>query len=139
MLRKSVVRRQSSDAQYCHAIEGFECKCSYYRATCTTDRELPSPIVISQNERHKYQTVELVITGARAVSVNEQTFAPVNELFKPDGDNFEFRVKFEAFTELRLGSPSLLNQVFPANLPAHARKQLVRRKENNFFCLFCHH
>jgi hypothetical protein len=127
MLRKSISRRQT-DPQYCHAIEGFECKCSYFRVTCTNDRDLPSPINILQNEKHKYQSVELVITAPRDINVNDQTFEPVKELYKPDGDNLEFRIKFEKFTALHLSSPGIFNRVFPDNLPSNARKHLVNKK-----------
>lgn len=126
MLRKSISRRQS-DPQYCHAIEGFECKCSYYRVTCTTDRELPSPINVLPNEQHKYQSVELVISTASDVNVNDQTFAPVKELYKPDADNLEFRIKFEKFTALHLSSPGIFNRVYPDSAPQNARKQLVNK------------
>lgn len=124
LLRKSLVRRQS-DPQYCHALEGFECKCSYYRVTCTTERELPSPIKVLPNERNKYESVDLVISAARDINVNDQTFAPVKELFKPDGNNYEFRIKFEKFTALHLTSPAIFNRVYPDNTPANARKTLV--------------
>lgn len=119
-LRKSIARRQT-DPQYCHAIEGFECKCSYYRVTCTADRELPSPINVLPNERNKYSSVELVITAARDINVNDQTFAPIKDLFQTDADNYEFRVKFEKFTGLHLSSPSIFNRVYPDN----GRKTLV--------------
>jgi hypothetical protein len=124
MLRKSVFRRQL-DPQYCHSIEGFECKCSYYRVTCTTDRDLQSPITVSSNEKHKYQSVELVVAAAQNIHVNDQTFAPVKELYKPDADNLEFRIKFEKFTGLHLSSPGIFNQAFPDNLPAQTRKHLA--------------
>ncbi len=127
MFRKSVFRRQT-EPQYCHAIEGFECKCSYYRVTCTTDRDLPSPINILQNEKNKYQSVELVIAAARDIHVNDQTFAPVKELYKEDADNLEFRIKFEKFTALHLSSPGIFNQAFPNNLPSNAKKHLVKIK-----------
>ncbi|CAF5129200.1 unnamed protein product, partial [Rotaria socialis] len=32
LLRKSIVRRQN-EPETCHAIEGFDCKCTYYRVT----------------------------------------------------------------------------------------------------------
>jgi hypothetical protein len=121
-IRKSIVRRQSGEPTYCYAIEGFDCKCSYYRVTCTTDRDLPSTIVVAPNEKHKYQSVELVISAERDQVVHEQTFAPAKELFKPDSDNYEFRIKFEKFTALRLTSPSLFNRVFPDQ---SARKHLA--------------
>jgi hypothetical protein len=124
ILRKSISRRQT-DAQYCHAIEGFECKCSYSRVTCTNDRDLPSPINILQNEKNKYTSVELVITAARDINVNDQTFAPVKELYKSDADNLEFRIKFEKFTGLHLTSPGIFNGVFPDNLPSNTRKHLA--------------
>ena len=123
-LRKSIARRQA-DPQYCQAIEGFECKCSYYRVTCTTDRELPSPLNVLPNERNKYQSVELVLTAARDININDQTFAPVKDLFKSDADNYEFRIKFEKFTGLHLSSPGIFNRVYPDNAPANARKTLV--------------
>jgi hypothetical protein len=135
ILRKSISRRQT-DAQYCHAIEGFECKCSYSRVTCTNDRDLPSPINILQNEKNKYTSVELVITAARDINVNDQTFAPVKELYKSDADNLEFRIKFEKFTALHLTSPGIFNGVFPDNLPSNTRKHLVKKKGNFFFLKF---
>jgi hypothetical protein len=131
-LRKTIVRRQV-DPQYCNAIEGFECKCSYYRATCTTDRDLPSPIRIVDSEKQKYQSVELVVAAARDINVNEYTFEPVKELYKPDGDNFEFRIKFEKFTALQLTSPGIFNRVFPDNLAQNARKHLVKSHGKNSF------
>lgn len=124
MLRKSVVRRQN-DAQYCQAIEGFECKCSYYRVTCTTDRDLPSTIQVSPNEKQKYQSVELVIGAPANLQVTDRTFEQIKELYKPDGDNLEFRVKFEKFAGLHLSSPGLFNRVFPDNLQSNARKHLA--------------
>jgi hypothetical protein len=124
LLRKSISRRQS-EPQYCQAIEGFDCKCSYYRVTCTTDRNLPSSINILQNEKQKYQSVELVVQAEADINVNDHTFEPVKELYKPDGDNFEFRIKFEKFTALHLTSPGIFNRVFPDNLPANARKHIV--------------
>jgi hypothetical protein len=132
LLGKSISRRQT-DQQYCQAIEGFDCKCSHYRVTCTTDRDLPSSVNIIQNEKHKYQSVELVITAPRDITVTDQTFEPVKELYKPDTDNLEFRVKFEKFTGLNLASPAIFNRVFPDNLPPHAKKHLVR---NSFFLSF---
>jgi hypothetical protein len=124
MLRKSISRRQT-ESQPCYAIEGFDCKCLLDRVTCTNDRGLPSTINIIENEKHKYQTVELVVTAERDINVNDQTFAPVKELYKPDGQYFEFRIKFEKFTALQLSSPGIFNQVFPNNLPAGARKSLA--------------
>jgi hypothetical protein len=126
MFRKSISRRQT-ESQYCNAIEGFDCKCLFDRVTCTNDRDLPSTINIIENEKHKYHTVELVITAASDINVNDQTFAPVKELYKPDGQSFEFRIKFERFTALKLSSPGIFNQVFPNNLPAGARKSLVKK------------
>lgn len=123
LLRKSISRRQS-DAERCHAIEGFECKCTYYRVTCTTDRDLPSSITIVQSEREKYQSVELVIEGERDQNVYDYTFEPVKHLYKPDADNLEFRIKFEKFTALHLSSPGIFNRVFPDNL-SNARKSMV--------------
>jgi hypothetical protein len=124
-LRKSISRRQS-EPQHCQAIEGFDCKCSSYRVTCTTDRSLPSEVSIVQNEKHKYQSVELVVQAEANIEVSDQTFAPVKELYKPDGDNLEFRIKFEKFTALQLSSPGIFNKVFPDNLPSNARKHLVK-------------
>ncbi|CAF1262273.1 unnamed protein product [Rotaria sp. Silwood1] len=124
ILRKSLKRRQS-DAPPCNAIEGFECKCSYFRVSCTTTREYPSPLKINENEKHKYQSVELVIGTAQDIHVNDRTFESVKELYKNDGDNYEFRIKFEKFTGLHLSSPGIFNRVFPDNIPQHARKQMA--------------
>ena len=127
MSRKSIFRRQLN-GQDCHAIEGFECKCSYYRVTCTTDRDLPSPIDILHDQKNKYIFVELCIIAKRDIHVSDQTFAPVKELYEPDADNLEFRIKFEQFTALNLSSPGIFNQVFPDNLSANTRKNLVKKK-----------
>ncbi|CAF2707964.1 unnamed protein product [Rotaria sp. Silwood2] len=121
LLRKKISRRQS-EPEYCHAIEGFDCKCTYYRVTCTSDRDLPTSINVLQNEKQKYQSVELVINGEREQNVHDYTFEPVKQLYKPDADTLEFRIKFEKFTELRLSSPSIFNRVFPDNLPSDVRK-----------------
>ncbi|CAF4180721.1 unnamed protein product, partial [Adineta steineri] len=53
IIRKNRIRRQA-DHQHCEAITGFDCKCNSYRVTCTIDHELPSPINIMENEKHKY-------------------------------------------------------------------------------------
>ncbi|CAF4975126.1 unnamed protein product, partial [Rotaria socialis] len=121
LLRKSIVRRQN-EPETCHAIEGFDCKCTYYRVTCTSDRDLPSSIKVLQDEQQKYQSVELVINGERAQTVHDYTFEPVKQLYKPAADNLEFRIKFEKFSELHLSSPSIFNKVFPDNLPSTVRK-----------------
>ncbi|CAF1660254.1 unnamed protein product, partial [Adineta ricciae] len=123
LLRKSISRRQ--DQTYCQAIEGFDCKCSSYRVTCSTDRELPRALNVLQQEKQKYPSVELLISGERDQNVYEHTFEPVKQLFKSDGDNFEFRIKFEKFTALHLHSPSIFNKVFPDDAPATARKNLA--------------
>ena len=124
LLGKSISRRQT-EPQYCQAIEGFDCKCSHYRVTCTTDRNLPSSINVLPNEKQKYQSVELVVQAAADINVSDQTFQPVKELYKTDGDNLEFRIKFEKFTALHLTSPGIFNGVFPDNLPSNARKHIV--------------
>lgn len=124
LLSKTISRRQT-DPEYCRVIDGFDCKCSYYRVTCTSDRDLPSSINVLQNEKQKYQSVELVINGERDQTVREQTFEPVKELYKPDADNFEFRIKFEKFTALHLSSPSIFNRIFPDNIPSNARKVMA--------------
>jgi hypothetical protein len=131
LLRKSISRRQS-EPTYCQAIEGFDCKCSPYRVTCTSDHVLPSQINVLQNEKQKYPSVELIINGAQEQHVHDYTFEPVKQLYKPDGDNFEFRIKFEKFTALHLSS-GVFNKVFPDNLPANARKNLVKLKIEFFF------
>ncbi|CAF0921326.1 unnamed protein product [Adineta steineri] len=122
--RKNLVRRQLNP-QHCEAITGFDCKCSYYRVTCTIDHELPSPINIIENEKQKYQSVELVIAAPRDINVNDRTFEPIKDLYKSDGNNFEFRIKFEKFTSLRLTSPSIFNRVFPDDLPSDAQKHFA--------------
>ena len=134
IIRKTRLRRQF-DSEYCDAIEGFECKCLYYRIRCTSDRDLPSTINILPNERHKYLSVELVITASRHIHVNDHTFEPVKELYKQDAENLEFRVKFEKFTALHLSSPGIFNQVFPDNVPAHARKHLVKNISSSYFLI----
>ena len=123
LLRKSLSRRQS-EPQYCQAIEGFDCKCSPYSVSCTTDRDLPQTLNILSNEREKYPSVELLINGERDQNVYEQTFEPVKQLFKPDADNMQFRIKFEKFTALSLHAGAF-NRVFPDNAPATTRKHLV--------------
>ncbi|UJR13424.1 hypothetical protein I4U23_000439 [Adineta vaga] len=124
IIRRKISRRQA-DSSYCHAIDGFECKCSHYRVTCTNERAFNAPIIISQDEKNKYQSVELVISAIQDVQVDDRTFEPVKELYKPDTDNAEFRVKFEKFTALRLSSPGLFNRVFPDSLPSNARKHIA--------------
>ncbi|CAF3866629.1 unnamed protein product, partial [Rotaria sordida] len=124
IVRKSTSRRQS-DPQYCHAIEDFDCKCSYYRVTCTNDHDLPLTINILPNERHKYQSIELIITAPQDIHVNNHTLEPVKELYKLDGDIFEFRIIFEKFAGLHLSSPGIFNRVFPENLPSDARTYLT--------------
>ena len=128
IIRKSISRRQI-EPQHCNAIDGFDCKCSHYRVTCTTDRDLPSTITVLGNEKGKYQSVELVIAAAREINVNDRTFESVKDLYKADGDNFEFRIKFEKFTALHLSSPGIFNRVFPDNAPANARRHIVSRYE----------
>ena len=123
-LRKLISRRQI-EPEYCHAIEGFECKCTHYRVTCTSDQDVTSSIHVLQSEKQKYQSVELVLNGERDHTVHEHTFEPVKELYKPEIHNVEFRIKFERFTALRLSSPSIFNRVFPDNLPLNARKHMV--------------
>lgn len=142
LLRKSIARRQA-DAENCQAIEGFDCKCSYYRVTCTTERELQSTLTIVPQEKEKYSSVELVITGQRDYNIQDSTFLPIKQLYKPDADNVEFRVKFEKFTALNLQSPGIFNRVFPDGLPSNARKYLVIQFYLNmgwpslmFFCFF---
>jgi hypothetical protein len=124
LLRKSISRRQT-EPEYCQAIEGFDCKCSSYRVTCTSDRVLPAQINVLQNEKQKYPSVELIINGEHAQNVYEYTFEPVKQLYKQDADSLEFRIKFEKYTALHLSSPGIFNKVFPDNLPASTRKQLV--------------
>lgn len=124
-LRKAISRRQA-EPEYCQAIDGFDCKCSQYRLTCSSDRVLPQQISISQNERGKYPAIELTINGEQEQNVYDYTLEPVKQLFKQDGDNLEFRIKFEKFTKLHLSSSGLFNRVFPDNLPANARKHLVK-------------
>ncbi|CAF1400946.1 unnamed protein product, partial [Rotaria sordida] len=124
IIRKTRLRRQL-DPEYCHAIEGFECKCSYYRVTCTIDDELPSPINILDDEKQKYKSVELSIRVVHDIIVNDHTFEPIRELYKLDGDHLEFRIKFEQFTALNLSSAGIFNRVFPDNLSQNARKYLT--------------
>ncbi|CAF1145494.1 unnamed protein product [Adineta steineri] len=124
IIRKDRIRRQAAP-QHCEAITGFDCKCNSYRVTCTIDHELPSPINIMENEKHKYPSVELIIEASRDIYVNEHTFEPIKELYKSDGNNFEFRIKFKKFTALHLTSPSIFNRVFPDTLPSNARTHLV--------------
>jgi hypothetical protein len=128
LLRKSISRRQS-DPTYCQAIEGFDCNCSPHGVKCTSDRVLPSQIKVLQNEKQKYPSVELTINGVQDQHVFDYTFEPIKQLYKPDGDSFEFRIKFEKFTALHLSSPGVFNRVFPDNVPANARKLLVKSNE----------
>jgi hypothetical protein len=123
LLRKSILRRQSEEN--CKAIEGFDCKCSPYRLTCTSDRALPSQINILPDARQKYPSVELIISGAHEQNVYEYTFEPVKYLYKPDADNLEFRIKFEKFTALQIPQPGVFNKIFPDNSPPNARKYVV--------------
>lgn len=125
-LSSSISRRQIYDPQYCQAIEGFECKCSSYGMTCTNDRDLPSTINIFENEKYKYESVQLIITTEHDIVVNDQTFEPVKELFKPDANNLQFSIIFEKFTGLNLASAGIFNKVFPDNLPVNAWKELVK-------------
>jgi len=127
IFQKQLLGRQI-EPQYCNAIEGFDCKCSNYRVTCTNDREFPLQIKILDNEREKYQSVELVIKAQRDINVKDYSFEPVKGLYKRDADNLEFRVKFEKFTALHLSSPGIFNRVFANNLPQNARKHLVKIK-----------
>lgn len=127
LLKKSIVRRQT-DAQTCQAIQGFDCKCSHYRVTCTTDGDLQGTINVLPNEREKYESVELVIQGERDYNIYDSTFESIKQLFKPDPDNLEFRVKFEKFTALHLRSASVFNRAFPDNLRSNARKHMVSRE-----------
>ncbi|CAF0841550.1 unnamed protein product [Adineta steineri] len=124
LLRKTISRRQS-DPTYCQAIEGFDCQCSSYRITCTTDRDLPQQLNVLAGEQHKYPSVELIINGERDHNVNDYTFEPVKQLFKPDSDNLECRIKFEKFTGLHLSSPGVFNRIFPENASPTARKHLA--------------
>jgi hypothetical protein len=131
LLRKSISRRQSEPTN-CQAIEGFECKCSTYRVTCTSERALPQQIKVVQSEAQKYPSVELIFSGAHEQNVYEYTLEPVKQLFKPDADNLEVRVKFEKFTALQL-SASAFNRVFPETVPASTRKNLVKFKKKGDF------
>ncbi|CAF1445360.1 unnamed protein product [Adineta ricciae] len=130
IIRRKLSRRQA-DSPYCHAIDGFDCKCSFYRVTCTIDRAFNLPLTISDAEKHKYQTVELVISAAQNIQVDDQSFAPVKELYKEDADNVEFRLKFEGYTDLRISSPGFLNRVFPDSLPSNARKHVALQIYNS--------
>ncbi len=132
IFQKQLLGRQI-EPQYCHAIEGFDCKCSHYRVTCTNDREFPLQIRILDNEREKYQSVELVITAQRDINVQDYSFEPVKGLYKRDADNLEFRVKFEKFTALHLSSPGIFNRIFANNLPQNARKHFVKMKKQKTF------
>jgi hypothetical protein len=123
-LGKAIVRRQT-ESEPCQAIEGFDCKCTFFRVICTTDRDLQASISIVNSEKEKYRSVELVIAGERDYSIQASTFEPIKQLYKSDADNVEFRVKFEKFTALYLQSPSIFNKVFPDNLPVDARKHIV--------------
>jgi hypothetical protein len=126
-LRKSISRRQT-EPEHCQAIEGFDCKCSHYRVTCTSDRDLPASLNVIQKEKQKYQSVELIVNGERDQNVYEYTFEPVKQLFKADADNLEFRIKFEKYTALHLSSPGVFNRVFPDNALPTARKHMVKSK-----------
>jgi hypothetical protein len=123
LLQKSIVRRQT-EPESCQAIEGFDCKCSYHRVTCTSDRDLQSTLSIVPAAKGKYSSVELVI------NIYESTFEPVKQLYAADSDNLEFRIKFEKFTGLHLQSPGVFNRVYPDNLPSGARKHMVRNRHS---------
>lgn len=122
LLRKSIVRRQA-DQVPCQAIEGFDCQCSSYRVSCSSNRDLPHSLNVLPNEREKYQSVELLLNGERDHNVYEHTFEPVKHLFKNDADPMEVRIKFEKFTGLSLQSPGTFNRLFPDS--SSARKHLV--------------
>ena len=123
-LRKSVVRRQA-ELRLCHAIEGFDCECSYIRVKCTIDRKWTSPWKIVANEKGKYPSVELVIDAPYDIDVNASTLEPVKELYRTGGSNLEFRLELRSFTTFHLSSPGILNRVFPDNLSPEYGKHLV--------------
>ena len=137
LLRKSISRRQSEPTN-CGAIEGFECKCSTYRVTCTSERAIPQQIKVAQSEAQKYPSVELIFSGAQEQHVYEYTLEPVKQLFKSDADNLEVRIKFEKFTALHL-SASAFNRIFPDNVPANTRKSLVISKDERRFFFVINH
>lgn len=124
IIEKSLKRRQA-DATPCVAIQGFDCKCSYYRLTCTTDRNLPSQFNVDANEKGKYQSVELVIAAQADVQVTDRTFEPIKSFFKLETDNLEFRVKFEKFLSLQLSSPGIFNNIFPETISSTVRKHIA--------------
>jgi len=123
-LKKSIVRRQS-DAQQCQVIQGFDCKCSHYRVTCTTEGDLQSGINILPNQQEQYASVELVIQGEREYSIYDSTFEPIKQLYKTDVGHLDFRVKFEKFTALHLRSPGIFNRVFSDNLRSKAKTTIA--------------
>lgn len=145
LLKKSIVRRQS-DAQNCQVIQGFDCKCSHYRVTCTTDGDLQSGINVLPNQQEQYASVELVIQGEREYSIYDSTFEPIKQLYKTDVGHLDFRIKFEKFTALHLRSPGIFNRVFPDNLQSKAKTTIVSREfhmfsfkqiiHNDFFTFF---
>lgn len=125
VLRKSLSRSRRQDSEPCQAIEGFDCKCSSYRLSCTSSGALPQQINVLQDAKQKYPSVELIIEGAADQNVYDYTFEPVQQLYKPDADILELRVKFEKYTALHLHSPGVFNRVFPPTTPSNARKHLA--------------
>lgn len=131
LLRKSLSRSRRQDSEPCKAIEGFDCKCSSYRLSCTSNGALPQQLNVLQDAKQKYPSVELIIEGAQDQNVYDYTFEPVQQLYKPDADILELRIKFEKYTALHLHSSGVFNRVFPPTTAPNARKHLV----NSYFSL----
>ncbi|CAF4885523.1 unnamed protein product, partial [Rotaria sp. Silwood1] len=124
MLWKSISRRQN-EFPLCNPIEGFECLCSYSRLSCRTNHGFSLPLIISDDEKNKYESIELIISTEDEVQVNDRTFESIKQLLKTEENHLEFIIKFEKFSELRLSSPGLFNNIFPDNLSLYSQKHIT--------------
>ncbi|CAF1341101.1 unnamed protein product [Rotaria sp. Silwood1] len=124
MLWKSILRQQN-EFPLCNPIEGFECLCSYSRLSCRTNHGFSLPLIISDDEKNKYESIELIISTEDEVQVNDRTFESIKQLLKTEENHLEFIIKFEKFSELRLSSPGLFNNIFPDNLSLYSQKHIT--------------
>ncbi|CAF4877993.1 unnamed protein product, partial [Rotaria sp. Silwood1] len=124
MLWKSILRQQN-EFPLCNPIEGFECLCSYSRLSCRTNHGFSLPLIISDDEKNKYESIELIISTEEEVQVNDRTFESIKQLLKTEENHLEFIIKFEKFSELRLSSPGLFNNIFPDNLSLYSQKHIT--------------
>ncbi|CAF1370707.1 unnamed protein product [Rotaria sordida] len=124
MLLKSISYRQNQ-FPLCNPIHGFECLCSYFRLICRTNHGFSLPLIILEDEKNKYESIELIISTEDEVKVNDQTFELIKQLFKNEGNHLEFIIKFEKFSELHLLSPGLFNNIFPDNLFSYSQKHIT--------------